>query len=237
MNENEQVLVDGRLISLEEAIHGQHAIDWPEGVTPKARQLLERRFTVGRVTTEDCAPDDEPFIGCVARDYEGLGNSATLLTSARDIINELADADVLVGVRQPLQLHRQGAALVFSMRLMVRPDTASVLLDKSIAEGRGVSPYMEAQALVERRTVVSPPGAAVEVTQLKLTPEAQRALQVPAGAFGPAAKPDPKPISWWRIALGWLAFNTYVFTGSRHAHMLMEWAMGGKMEPLPDGGA
>lgn len=229
MNGNEQVLVGGRLISLEEALTGEHAIDWPEGITLKARQLLEKQFTVGRVTAENCEPGDEPFIGCVARDYESLGSSVLLLTSARDIINELADADVLVGVRQPLHLHRQGDALVFSMRLMVRPNTASVLLDKSIAEGRGVSPYMEAQALIERRTVVSPPGAAVEVTELKLTPEAQRALQVPAGAFDPerrAAKPDQKSISWWRCFLGYLAMETYVFTGSRHAFMLMEWAMG-----------
>jgi hypothetical protein len=322
-------------------------LPWPEGLTPKARQLLERSFTVGRVRAEDCEPGDEPFIGCVAADYEGQGDSAWLTTSAKDIINELAEMDRLVGVRQPLRCYRHGDQVIFSMRLMVRPDTAGAVLAK-IAEQGGSSPYMNENTrahtsgparrqdvareieemndqlhavraaaplvvlrlgitglpdgviheirgeigkryevatkcrphhvhtmagfwngprpdlpegmasaslcgecfpgwalhagkayppLIAKRTVVSPPGAAIEVTQLELTPEAQRALQVPAGAFGPeqrrAAKPDLKPMAWWCMGLAWTAFNIYVFTGWGWSFALLNWTVGGGLEPMP----
>lgn len=251
----ERVLVNGQLVSLGEAIHGR-VIDWPEGLTPKARQLLERRFTVGRVRAESCEPGDEPFIGCVAADYEGQGDPVWVTTSAKDIINELAEMDRLVGVRQPLECHLHEGKAIFSMRLMVRPDTAGAVLAK-MAEHGGSSPYMDentraripgparfdpaAPPLIAKRTVVSPPGAAIEATTLELTPEARDALQVPAGAFGPdqrrEGKPDLKPLSWWRCCVAWWAFEVYVFTGWRWSFDLMNWTVGGGLEPMPDGGA
>jgi hypothetical protein len=35
-----------------------------------------------------------------------------------------------------------------------------------------------------------------------------------------------KPFPWWRCFLGYVAMEMYVFTGSRRALMVMEWAMG-----------
>lgn len=149
------------------------AIPWPEAISARARPLLARWFSSLTVTPLDCQPGEEDLVGCEAVPFEGTGADADLLASAAATINELAEADLLVGVRQPLTRFTLRGESGISMRLVLRPHAPAVVRQRLTSR----------PSLIEKRTVVSQPGAAVETTVLTLSPEAKAGLTVPAGAL------------------------------------------------------
>lgn len=117
----------------------------------KARAAVVRRFGVGTLTADNCAPGEEPFIGARAMDFEwniafpsegvaGYYQAAGVREVARTL-NLLADADLLIGLRQaPTVWSPEGSGQVrLSMRAMIAPgkyEAATELLSRSIEVSR-----------------------------------------------------------------------------------------------------